>query len=51
MINKTKQTDTAKIEIKGKTLELPVLSMGHCNERTQTCKIHVIFAEGRAHIV
>ena len=29
MINKTKQTDTAKLEIKGKTLELPVLSGTH----------------------
>ena len=29
MINKTKQTDTAKLEVKGKTLELPVLSGTH----------------------
>ena len=29
MINKTKQTDTATLNIKGKTLELPVLSGTH----------------------
>lgn len=29
MINKTKQTGTAKLEVKGKTLELPILSGTH----------------------